>query len=972
MSDENTVEVRITAQIADLQSKLALAQENFRQARTEMQATAAEMSKLGVTADTALKAKLADSAAATAAARIEVAGLAKQLQTATAAMVATNEATSGMKINMSAAAREGRALFDELSSGRTRMVPGTLAIIAQRVFGLQASTLLAVGGVVGLVGALGYLAVKAIEAAHAVDSIKLGAEFANNMDLSKEQINLFVDQLTRMGGMSQSEAEKVVGSFARIKNETTPLLQLLTADIGDYAAASGQDADKASEALVKSFQDPVKNAKSFVESISGATQAEIDNAEAASRTGNANQAALVMFEALDKAIARTRQTQDEHNSSMFSSVRNMGAYIGLTQSGMSYDEIYTQILAEQNAKRKEQADLIIKSTQAMREQQNTPQQTLQSGTAAAAKEDNATTQLAQVQGRIDQITAALEVAKQAGDQTNVDKLDAGLKAAQQHLDELKFGPIMEQARAEITRTQATWDGTESGLLAKENEVWTKYLAKTREGSTQHLQILQEMDRNEASGRKEGGNEAIAQARLQISEVNAEEAKGSIEKLQVARQIWDQLLAGDKLTAAQRVSVEREKNQSIATLEREQLALKSAIGRADTEADIQISQIGIAAKRNELQNDLLLQRTTAAQKYEILQQLTQQEFQLDIERLENERSAYAAGTLDYARYTDQIRVLRAKLNADLAALDKQYTIDEKKENQERLQGWKSASNEILSSEDGAVRGLLQKNQTLNQALLNLGANLVEKEISQDLQYVTKKALYNAIGLADDQRTATGGILVHALAESKKTATVAAGTATRTTVTAAGEAAQTGVVAAGEAVQTGAVVAGTTARVAAQETGASEGLLISAATALKQVAISAYQAAASAYAAISAIPYVGPFLAPAAAALALGAVFAIGKNITSSEGGDWNVGSDRLNLVHKNETILPASVAGPMRNFFSGGAAGRGGGGGDTYNLTVQAMDTQTGMSFLMNNGGGVVNSMRRQQRLGNQGLNVKPA
>ena len=45
------------------------------------------------------------------------------------------------------ATREFRALFDELSSGRTRMTPGTLAIIASRVFGLGPAALVGIGAV---------------------------------------------------------------------------------------------------------------------------------------------------------------------------------------------------------------------------------------------------------------------------------------------------------------------------------------------------------------------------------------------------------------------------------------------------------------------------------------------------------------------------------------------------------------------------------------------------------------------------------------------------------------------------------------------------------------------------------------------------------------------------------------------------------------------------------------------------------
>jgi hypothetical protein len=52
--------------------------------------------------------------------------------------------------------------------------------------------------------------------------------------------------------------------------------------------------------------------------------------------------------------------------------------------------------------------------------------------------------------------------------------------------------------------------------------------------------------------------------------------------------------------------------------------------------------------------------------------------------------------------------------------------------------------------------------------------------------------------------------------------------------------------------------------------------------------------------------------------------------AAEGGMWNVPSDEFPiLAHAGESILPADIAGSMRDFFTGGAQG----GGHTFNNTV---------------------------------------
>lgn len=172
--------------------------------------------------------------------------------------------------------------------------------------------------------------------------------------------------------------------------------------------------------------------------------------------------------------------------------------------------------------------------------------------------------------------------------------------------------------------------------------------------------------------------------------------------------------------------------------------------------------------------------------------------------------------------------------------------------------------------------------------------------------------------------------------------------------------------GETTKTAATEAGTTARNAAESAGQSQGLAEMVLNGLKAITASAAQAAANTYSSVSAIPYVGWILAPPAAAAAFAAVLAFGSKMPSAAGGMWNVPSDTLALIHKQETILPASIAQPMRDFFTGGGAG-GQGGGDSYAITIQALDTQSGAQFLMNNAGVIAQGLARELRNGNASL-----
>lgn len=202
-------------------------------------------------------------------------------------------------------------------------------------------------------------------------------------------------------------------------------------------------------------------------------------------------------------------------------------------------------------------------------------------------------------------------------------------------------------------------------------------------------------------------------------------------------------------------------------------------------------------------------------------------------------------------------------------------------------------------------------------------------------------------------------------------------------------------ASEVAKTGAVVAGTETQMLVQEEASAQSILTTAGEAVANIAAKAWEAAASVYASIAAIPYVGPFLAPAAAIAAGAAVLGFASRITSSAGGDARVAADGVRLVHKDETILPTSFSNPLRELLAGwsgqgnnlplslptgalsavgnvtGAASPSAAqvsqaqqrvGGDTHlHLSLSAIDGPSVEKFFMANGRKVVKALHSQGR-----------
>ena len=127
--------------------------------------------------------------------------------------------------------------------------------------------------------------------------------------------------------------------------------------------------------------------------------------------------------------------------------------------------------------------------------------------------------------------------------------------------------------------------------------------------------------------------------------------------------------------------------------------------------------------------------------------------------------------------------------------------------------------------------------------------------------------------------------------------------------------------GESVQTSATVAGNAVRTQSDWMAATQSVMASAWAAIKNIAVKAWEAAASVYASIAAIPIVGPFLAPAAAIAASAVVIGFAGNVASAEGGyDIPAGVNPMTQLHEREMVLPRAQADAVRDMASGGGGG----------------------------------------------------
>lgn len=224
-------------------------------------------------------------------------------------------------------------------------------------------------------------------------------------------------------------------------------------------------------------------------------------------------------------------------------------------------------------------------------------------------------------------------------------------------------------------------------------------------------------------------------------------------------------------------------------------------------------------------------------------------------------------------------------------------------------FESVMSAATASVSGGIQGLINGTQNWGQALASIGTGVVNSIVKAFsdmaaqwlIQHTLMAGISSAFHLGETaaQATATSTqVGIHAAGEAEKTGATGAGTFAR------------GVLRVGETIFHGVQVA---LRTAAHFTG--EALMTTISIAQHAIRLplivietTAYlvKAAVEALAAISAIPYVGPFLAPAVAA----GILAEGAHLMGafSEGGYTGPGGkyEVAGVVHRGEYVVPAEM------------------------------------------------------------------
>jgi hypothetical protein len=269
------------------------------------------------------------------------------------------------------------------------------------------------------------------------------------------------------------------------------------------------------------------------------------------------------------------------------------------------------------------------------------------------------------------------------------------------------------------------------------------------------------------------------------------------------------------------------------------------------------------------DQLVVKGGMLAQEYAMQVAHERRMYELKLQSLRDQLALEGLSPRERARINGDIEELEASHQQRMTVMQANYTRDVNRLNLETasmaVTKWKDMIGGIGQSMTSMFQGLYNRSITWKQGMLQVADDIVFKFADMGIKMLEDWVM-RQLGM--------------------------------TAVTAASEATRTGIKATAAATQTG----------------------IGAAAATAQVGQQAAVGAAGAYASTVVIPFIGPVAAPAAAALALAAIMGFGALI-SARGGQAQVPYDgQMTELHKDEMVLPAWAANPLRSQLRGGTFG----------------------------------------------------
>jgi hypothetical protein len=838
--------------------------------------------------------------------------------------------SEGLKSTATAALRVAggvEELGEKLSSNDIVGAASQVAAIAASFSELSLAAMGPVGAIAAAAGALAYFGERAVQAADDTAKIELSGLGTKGFVASKEQIDEYVDRLDALPDMSSEDANAVVEGFQTMANRSQASMEGLSAATKGWADATGQSLRQAGEQLREVFGDPfTASSEQFITNLRGRTDAELAAYEKAKQLGDVYGAQKAMLEALAGTIAAARGPLEAHSASVTTNWRNASMYLSVLLATYS-PQLAQTVLNEQSA---ESWGKLAGGV----------------GSAVTAFEKLPTTRIQLPTPNLDAYIGHLQTAASLVGET------ASQRTIDSALIEAATAKLRDQGNAEktiVTNAKQARDilGSQAAEIAKfaaQGEkpagggAQSQGASRAREEADKIISIDKQTNEAVLAGQAQLNASRLALGQELLSAFVAQEQSLAQQKYDADKNAFEQEAATGKITHAELTAelalIDAQYANKKAEIDHQAAEKQREMDQTDLQDSISTAERKLSQDKAALETQFQSHDITAQQLHDLEVGLTQQTEAEILKRFDAENAGLVAGTEAYKKAMKDRQALVDKFTQDVAAENNKLT-------EEQSKSWQQMTSSIESAESSLVSDIFSKRQGLGKDLEQIGLQMLERQIEYYLKEYTEHAMMNLKKLVSDKAT-TQQSDAFALQSSVR----------QTTLTQTQQAAQIG-----------AVTAGVAAQNAAQSAGKAAGMAQSVAMGSAQISNDAMVGASGAYSALASIPVVGPFLGAAAAAVTFAAIMGYDA-LTSAEGGQYSVPFDgQLTELHKNEMVLPASIAGAMRETFEGrgGAAPQLGSGSLNVTHNIQSIDTGGVERVMRNNIAQIARVARNYQR-----------
>ena len=831
--------------------------------------------------------------------------LAARLDDATAIQsetAALDENTAATVVNGSTA-REATYMIDEIASGRFRRLGGSSVVLANRM-GLLRSVFTPLGlAISGTAVAAGALVTALIEGERQSDAFDRAVLSTNDsIGVTQGKFESMASAIAG-GDITVGAASAALLTLAQSGRFTGSTLQEAATATVDFADLTDTSMKQAASAVEQLAQRPLQSVVRLNDQYHFLTTAEYQQIAALAQQGNATQAAATAVDTFGAAMhARAEQSVQ--------------------------DEGY-----------------IIRSWEAIKE--------LAVGTAAALESVGKTRSFDQkienLKGQLNSVTSIAGYAS-PGQRAAIE--------AQIRMLELEKRQSEAKAKAKSEQDQVNAAGVRAAAYLDKQVASLKTVNAELAHEQQITTAIEALHRSDPSSKLLQGDQFNAQGHLTKGNATYDQLIGNIQRKFDSHPVHirfagvtagsestsgvEHMLTADRtiLEAAQRSADQQERTAEQVN------SIEEGAARRHAQALVQI-------KIQQLRTEEAEGQITHAQELSDEQALYRQEYAAQLVAYQKELALEKGKPAVIAR-----------INAEIEALQDQHATKmataAEKSAQKQEQAYQKMLQPITSAFTTSINGIIQGTQTMQMAVSRILDSVLLKYLDVIVQgrvewvagEVQKTAATVAQSLMRTEVIQNSSLLRAALTKAEVALHIT-NEASKTSETAMAEAARTAAHSAGEGTRQAATLAARAAGRAAEI-----------AANLATIQGDAAKAAAGAYSAIVGIPYVGPALAPAAAAQALAAVEAF-TPMASFDIGAWSVPHDMPAMVHRGETILPRPFADDFRSVMSG----RGGGGGEggpsigEMHLHVNAADGDSVARLFHENGHLIAASLHQALRTG---------